>query len=579
VKGTIYINGEKAEEEKNDDSLKNLEISENKKSENNSLSDEDKKLSSYMRKFLKEYEHSLRNQKEVEGTNLKVSEVLGGLATLYEKIRTTVEYKGEHVLRRNAIERIIKRRIWQQGTIVENIDQVKIAKSLTKELIWARYLPNDTITKQTLHKTANVIGKYLYLLRNLDNIPQDLSRSKVRNWIWGVASSELEDTLDPSNKELYINLMYDWFIDRFNWTDEGLTDHDKEIQIYLAIHRAHAKSDDSIMRYYLLLKEFPKWDSADKKRVDELVLSFPKIYEEIEKHLTYHGRLSLYRKVQKHSAAFDLFREIAQEEKTRLRSLILDREKFEEKIRSVCELKYRQIRKKVNTGIVRSIIYIFLTKVVIAMLVEIPYEVYFYGDVKYLPLGINIIFPPFMMWIIGMSTKIPGAKNTNAIKVKLNSVSYSDQEKTVQNFSVLSKGRNNTLSTIFALFYLALFFIVFGGIAYLLTFIDYSLFGMIIFFFFLSLVVLFAYRVRYNAVQLRVASERETFFGQVMSYLMLPFLNFGVYLSKGLAKINFLSVILDFIIEAPLKSIIEVFEEWTSFIREKREEIVEIPEQ
>jgi hypothetical protein len=63
-----------------------------------------------------------------------------------------------------------------------------------------------------------------------------------------------------------------------------------------------------------------------------------------------------------------------------------------------------------------------------------------------------------------------------------------------------------------------------------------------------------------------------------MNYLMLPFLNAGFFLSKGLAKINFFSVFLDFIIEAPLKSIIEVFEEWTSFMREKKEEVVEMPE-
>ncbi len=40
-----------------------------------------------------------------------------------------------------------------------------------------------------------------------------------------------------------------------------------------------------------------------------------------------------------------------------------------------------------------------------------------------------------------------------------------------------------------------------------------------------------------------------------------------------------MTVILDFIIEAPLKSIIGVFEEWTSFIKEKKEEIVEQPDQ
>ena len=95
---------------------------------------------------------------------------------------------------------------------------------------------------------------------------------------------------------------------------------------------------------------------------------------------------------------------------------------------------------------------------------------------------------------------------------------------------------------------------------------------------FLSAVLLFAFRIRYNANQLKVESGDESFWGHIVSYLTLPFLNFGFYLSRGLAKINFLTIILDFLIEIPLKNVIEIFEEWTSFLREKREEVIEIPE-
>jgi hypothetical protein len=183
-----------------------------------------------------------------------------------------------------------------------------------------------------------------------------------------------------------------------------------------------------------------------------------------------------------------------------------------------------------------------------------------------------------MMWIIGMSTAIPGAKNTQSMISRLSTVVYKSDEKAAQNFSVVSKTRNTTLTGVFSLIYLLLFVTVFGGITYFLTLLDFSFFGVLIFFFFLSLVILFGFRVRYNAVQLRVDSENETFLGHLASYLTLPFLNFGFYLSKGLSKINFLSVILDFIIEAPLKSIIEIFEEWISFIKEKKEQVIELPE-
>ena len=73
-------------------------------------------------------------------------------------------------------------------------------------------------------------------------------------------------------------------------------------------------------------------------------------------------------------------------------------------------------------------------------------------------------------------------------------------------------------------------------------------------------------------------ADDEGFVGHIINYLTLPFLNLGFYLSRGLAKINFFTIIFDFIIEAPLKTVLEIIEEWTSFIRQKKEEVVEMPE-
>jgi hypothetical protein len=53
----------------------------------------------------------------------------------------------------------------------------------------------------------------------------------------------------------------------------------------------------------------------------------------------------------------------------------------------------------------------------------------------------------------------------------------------------------------------------------------------------------------------------------------MPILSLGQLLSRGLSKLNFLSVFFDFIIEAPFKLVIEVIEEWISFVRTKRDEI------
>ena len=569
---TIYENQDLQVEKAELDS--NRDIS----NKDSSTPDSESGLSNFIEKFLSTFEKKLSVLKKDGEPTVQVSEVLGGLARLYERIRTTVEYKGEHVLRRNAIESILKRLVWQEESVRTDVKNRRVAESLLKELIWARYLPNNAVPKSIIDVVERTVDKYIYFLRNLDDLPSGISETKVRNWIWGVASSEIEDIVDPSYRELYVQLMYDWFIDTFNWEEPGLDEHDKQIQIYLAIHRAFTKSDDSIMRYHLLLKEEPDWQNAERSEINKFILKFSDIYSEIKRHLNFTGRLALYRKIQRNAAAFDVFREIASKEKLKLRELINNKAKFEERVRNECDTKYKQMAKRVSTGIIRSIIYIFLTKVVFAMLIEIPYEVFMYGDVRYIPLAINMIIPPSMMWLIGFSIQVPGAKNTESIVTRLSSVLYKERDKVKQIFSLRKLKRNTVLSTLFGILYSFIFITVFGGITYVLTILNFSIFGILIFFMFLSLVMLFAFRVRFNASQLRVGSEDEGFLGHLTSYFTLPFLNFGFYLSRGLAKLNFFTILLDFLIEIPLKNIIEVFEEWTSFLREKKEEVVEIPE-
>lgn len=60
----------------------------------------------------------------------------------------------------------------------------------------------------------------------------------------------------------------------------------------------------------------------------------------------------------------------------------------------------------------------------------------------------------------------------------------------------------------------------------------------------------------------------------MVDFFFLPILRVGHLLSREIAKINIFIFFFDFILEAPLKVIFEVAEEWIRFIRTKKEEIV-----
>jgi hypothetical protein len=69
-------------------------------------------------------------------------------------------------------------------------------------------------------------------------------------------------------------------------------------------------------------------------------------------------------------------------------------------------------------------------------------------------------------------------------------------------------------------------------------------------------------------------TDHSGFMGPIVDFFFLPILRVGHLLSREIAKINIFIFFFDFILEAPLKVIFEVVEEWIRFIRTKKEEIV-----
>src|SRR3989338_7703117 len=94
-------------------------------------------------------------------TGINVNRFVSELATWYEKFRNAMDYRDEEVVRRAAIERILKRRLIFGG------HGAKIAPILIRELLWARYFPENSISEEEVAKTAHVIDLYLNLQHHI----------------------------------------------------------------------------------------------------------------------------------------------------------------------------------------------------------------------------------------------------------------------------------------------------------------------------------------------------------------------------------------------------------------------------
>ena len=80
------------------------------------------------------------------------------LARAYEKARNALEYRADNLVRRAAVERILKRRI------VINPEPISLAENLLTELRWARYLTIEESKSKKIDELTSIIQKYVDLL-------------------------------------------------------------------------------------------------------------------------------------------------------------------------------------------------------------------------------------------------------------------------------------------------------------------------------------------------------------------------------------------------------------------------------
>ena len=172
---------------------------------------------------------------------VEVNESLGILAFAYEKLRNSVEYREDQVLLRGAIKRILKRRLnplWQYESI---------ASALIRELIWARYLKNDSIPETKIDEIESMLRKYNVLRQSVMKVKES---EDWQDWIIGIAACDIEQVLvDRQSSNALAEVMYQSFSSQVHIA--GLAEYERDVQIYLAIHRALLRSDAILMTYHL----------------------------------------------------------------------------------------------------------------------------------------------------------------------------------------------------------------------------------------------------------------------------------------------------------------------------------------
>lgn len=497
-----------------------------------------------------------RHQAQSAGQKVHVVGAGGTLTAAYEQLRNAAEYAEEHVLLQRAIRRFYRRLF----LLRDNKRVAGSGEELVIELTQAGYLPNDTVSEADVKNISDLAAAYYKAYEKLRH-EKKVTHEQVDRWTYELLAVEVEWRLnDNSQLQAFTQFAHTYFSKTIDYDHVfGSRPEGADISLYVAVHRALLKSDDAALRLGLL-KRFRQNPDALKNYID--------VNRQIDTVLTSSVTEKLFRIVDRRGAPLRILRHMI-DDNPELDHTLPQREHmllaYEKQVAS----DYESVNTRVNNGIIKSVIFLIITKFLIGIAIEVPYDYIVFGTILWLPLVINLLFPPLYMVLLRATMVLPGNANTTRLVDQIDQMLYSTEQP-----KQLMRKPGQEFGTGYNVAYGLLFVAVFGGVAYLLWHVfNFGFLHLIIFFIFLSAASFLGFRLSRMIRELESIETHQNGVTLVRDFLYMPFVVVGRYISDKYAKVNIVALALDMLIELPLKTILRLIRQWAAFISAKKDQL------
>lgn len=528
------------------------------------------KLSDYAQALVDSVEAIKPREQPDDYTKLTVSRAMSFLAIVYERVRNAIEYREDHLIRRAAIERILRRRLGINPSAEGE------SENLLRELLWARYFPKNSLGEDDVDTVQKILEAYVKFREMLLKGKSDAARGYLGDFLMDMLTCEIEETLSPDTSAR--EAMYTYFLYQTMHKTirvDGITDQQKDMFFLIALEKAYRKSDQPYQRYHtygLFYKTIP---NLTEKEREQLIQTLPKTFQSIDASVRNPNVEKMIRYIKKQLPAYFILYSLMNDNRGKMLSVLTNKTVLWQMVEKKCNEKYTQVKARLTSLAIRSLVYIFATKMILAIILEYPVSMLLYNEAPIMPIVINSLFPPILMIIIVLWFKLPGKDNTVRIYHRIVQVLDSDPSFETRVALITRKVKEKTrfLNSIFSFFYIFTFGVTLYAIHSVLNMLDFHLLSQVLFIFFISVVSFFAFRIKQIINEYRIV-EKDSALAPIIDFFFVPILSLGKWFNKGVAKINIFTVIFDFFIEAPFKLIIDVIEEWIKFTKDRKEEII-----
>ena len=542
-------------------------------------------LSGQTKNLISRYKFWQKSLKPKENiSTIHVDEVASKVAAFYEQIRTVVDWQEEHLMRRSAIIRKLKRRF--VGIEINKNTKLPednfIAEGLILELIRGGHFPNDFIEESKIIEVQKIINKYISILKNIpenqkDNPPPG-GGLQFYNWLIEICACEVEETVEPSIKEnALIDFMFSLMRVRIKVSDKIfesgiLNPDDKDVQIYVAIQQALFKFDRPMVSYNLIKYKYPQWENASNELILKIGENIYKIYKKIESDLNHPLSKKFYAICEKYDTPYLLLGDILTGENIdEIEKKISEPEKLEELIRNAYKKRLKTLKSRLNRAAIYSTISIFVTKILTLLAIEVLLAE-IQGNLDYWHLGADVLIPTFLMFALVSTIRPPSNKNLNIVVMETMKIVF--QKDKIDTYEIRrARQRGIIAKSIVSIFYFIGACISYGLIYWGFHSFGFPISSIVINIIFIALIMFAGTAIRKRARELAVEEENEGFFSFIGDILVLPIIVLGRWLSNKWKKYNAFAAFFNALVDMPFSAFVEFIEKWRYFIKEKKEDI------
>lgn len=473
---------------------------------------------------------------------IEVPLLTSSVASLYERMRSIVDNKEQHLIRWHTIHRTLKRLLRSSS------DEAIVATELLKELVADGFLPNNAVPLTTVRKLQYILLKYRVVQKKL-NLPE----------LFTIVVSEVESMLYGNRNEVFVAILYETVREAVSYEDslEQTSQNAArlDMRIYLACRRALLEDDESALLYGVWMKHFPEWErlvDVEGKEIKQI----PSVLQFALEGIADPTYRRIARKLRDQAIYVMVLRGLLEQN----REVFSDGSNVEKTIAKTVARMSEEQSGAVQTMGMRAFWYILITKTAVILPVEYFFARLFFPPVEMFPLLVNLVFHPSLLLVMTRTIRAPKHLNTDMI---VSGVEHIIAGEPVGAIRIKSR---KGLGIGYIALYLAVVLAVFSLLVFSLGKIGFTSVSIFFFIILLAVISFFAFRVRTKAKKfvLRRYEEMQpsSFWFSVVT---VPFIDAGRRLSDGFRAINIFTELMDIFIEIPFKTLIKTISDFLPF--------------